>query len=468
MKVPNFSQNTLAAQLNASTVINAIDHSLLTDLKTGARVTDLTHTAVDPSIESGPVIVLSTPPNQAPRLSLVQLKRRMAILYVTDPAAANILGKASDTGMRGLPWLFRQEPSGSQDAAALTGDGTQRMSKISGTALAKASTPGMTTMLRSAVDKTCTTPRGISTCAAHMVAVDEIGAAFGSIPGSAQPGAGTKLVDAMSQLETMPSRWGGTYASRIHFYVAPGVSTAISAGRGARRTLGADGKVHFRDYSAVTSALAKAGGVWLEMYHYPEHGGPRTPFTAEEWRDVPTDMASFLLQKSVAKRNPVDYLHFVLTETAGSDLASSRVCTITPSGSQAPNSNIVIRPGEAAAILNTLPGCKAPVPICVSLAAPAGGSESEITQPGRQRGMVGVTPPGNIFLTGYRTALIIKAPAEFAVVQPTPSGMMCQWQRAQTGSMNARILANGPAAFKVTGTEAEVFSTQFRQFFLVR
>jgi hypothetical protein len=45
--------------------------------------------------------------------------------------------------------------------------------------------------------------------------------------------------------------------------------------------------------------------------------------------------------------------------------------------------------------------------------------------------------------------------------------MACQWQRAQTGDVNLRILMNGPAAFRATGTEAIVFGQLFRQFFIV-
>ena len=58
-------------------------------------------------------------------------------------------------------------------------------------------------------------------------------------------------------------------------------------------------------------------------------------------------------------------------------------------------------------------------------------------------------------------------PPILASIVPGKSGMACQWDRAQAGDVNPRILANGPAAFKVTGTEAEVFGDMFRQFFLV-
>jgi hypothetical protein len=45
---------------------------------------------------------------------------------------------------------------------------------------------------------------------------------------------------------------------------------------------------------------------------------------------------------------------------------------------------------------------------------------------------------------------------------PTPIG-----ERDQTGAANLRILMNGPAAFRATGTEGRVFGALFRQFFIV-
>jgi hypothetical protein len=66
---------------------------------------------------SGLLPVLTSPPSEPPEIVMADVNQRMSILYVTDPGAKAILG--SSTGMRELPWLFRQEPSNSRGEAAL-------------------------------------------------------------------------------------------------------------------------------------------------------------------------------------------------------------------------------------------------------------------------------------------------------------------------------------------------------------
>ena len=81
----------------------------------------------------------------------------------------------------------------------------------------------------------------------------------------------------------------------------------------------------------------------------------------------------------------------------------------------------------------------------------------------------GVTPSVNNVIRGAANQIIPvdSGIQEFPVQQASPSGMACQWQRAQTGDVNLRILMNGPAAYRATGTEAIVFGQLFRQFFIV-
>ena len=238
---------------------------------------------------------------------------RISILYETDPAVQLILGDSQS--MRTLPWLFRQEPSNSGPGAQLASN-DQRMTKISGAALFKRPTAeAMTAMLKAAVDRTCVTPAGVNTCGAHRVGVDEIGTEWGET-GTAggkqtQPG---RLRTTMKNLEAMPYPGGGTYAARVHFYVAPGVSTAIATGLGFNRTQGRDGKDHFRNYAGLMPALRRAGGVWLEMYHYPKGTKKRTPFDATEWSTVPARFASFMRDRGgIATAPPNSLLHFVMT-----------------------------------------------------------------------------------------------------------------------------------------------------------
>lgn len=424
---------------------------------------------------SGYVPILTTPPFEPPEILMPDVQNRMSILYVTDAAATAILGTSE--GMRGLPWLFRQEPSNSGGTAALGDDtakrtGSQRMWKVSGSALAgKPTAEAMAAMLKAAVNRDCVTPAGVNTCGAHLVGVDEIGSAFGTEPG--QPDAGTpgvRLRDAMTMLAKQSFQPGVSYASRIHFYVAPGVTTAISAGLGPARTLGANGKEMRRDYSQVMSAMSRAGGVWLEMYHYPERGKPRQPFTGAEWRDVPTRFAAFLKERTPGSRNPLNYLHFVLSDTPGATPPPEEPCVATPSTGASSNA-LVVDPIERNQILDNLPACPtAPPPPCPVLMPQA--ASNALPLAARLRPRAPSIDNRNIILINNlaRNAFVVpevNSVVKLAVFAPDDSGMTCQWKRAQGGDVNTRILANGPAAFKVTGSEAQVFGEQFRQFFLI-
>lgn len=125
-------------------------------------------------------------------------------------------------------------------------------------------------------------------------------------PNPASPGA--QLAQALALLD-VPSPYGGTWASRVHVYIAPAVSSAIAVGRGPDRNWGRDGKARFRTYRTVMAGLAKAGGVWIEAYHGKTV--PLQPFTAEEWRKAP---AAFTAEYRRAGGDP-SRLHFLITGT---------------------------------------------------------------------------------------------------------------------------------------------------------
>jgi len=406
------------------------------------------------NVISGQALVLTTPPNIKPSFTSATVTNRMSILYATDPSVRDILAGSSQ--MPGLPWLFRQEPSNSGPGARLGVGNSQRMTKLNGARLAKMQSSGeMAMALKEGVDRTCVTPAGINTCPAHLLAVDEIGAAFGREDGKPSPD--RHLRGAMGALAQTRSPWGGSYASRIHFYLAPGVSTAIAAGKGSAHNLGADGKVHWPDYSFVIDAFTTAGGVWLEMYHYPTRGSARTPFTSTEWRTVPMAVAAFMAERGI--EDPLKSLHFVMTETAGNDLVSSGQCLAEHvAGGSKEHAN---RVGASATSID-FPACGPRVNVCISSRA---SNERHSKMPMSR----GVTPPMNNVIIGASKQIIPvdSGIQEFPVQQASPSGMACQWQRAQTGDVNLRILMNGPAAFRATGTEAIVFGQLFRQFFIV-
>ena len=416
---------------------------------------------------AGQVTVLTTPPNINPSFTSATVTNRMSILYATDPSVRDILGDSSQ--MPGLPWLFRQEPSNSGPGAQLGVDNSQRMTKLNGATLAKMPATRMIFALAKGVDRTCVTPAGINTCPAHLLAVDEIGAAFGRDDANSGRPPGADLAVAMDILAKTPSPWGGSYASRIHFYLAPGVSTAIASGRGPAHNRGADGGVLWPDYSSVIGALSRAGGVWLEMYHYPQRGSARTPFTSTEWRTVPTAVAAFMAERLTAQRmrgtDPLQSLHFVMTETAGSDLVSSGQCLAEriASGSKEHANRV----GASATSL-TFPACGPPVNVCISSRA-SNERHSEMLIIGGLGSFPTMTPAMNAIINNADNQIfpVDSGVQEFPVQQASPSGMACQWQRAQTGDVNLRILMNGPAAFRATGTEAIVFGQLFRQFFIV-
>ena len=442
--------------------VAVIEDSTRSDPGPGSVLSDLlsSYTGINSlnnaNLTSGKALVFTTPPNIKPSFTSATVTKRMSILYATDPSVRDILAGSSQ--MPGLPWLFRQEPSNSGPGARLGVDNSQRMTKLNGASLAKMnSSAEMYDALKNGVDRTCVTPAGVNTCPAHLLAVDELGAAFGRVEGKQKwQTPGHLLQVAMGWLARSQSPWGGSYASRIHFYLAPGVSTAIAAGRGPAHNRGADGEVKWPDYSSVIDAFATAGGVWLEMYHYPTRGSARTPFTSTEWRTVPTAVAAFMAERGI--EYPLQSLHFVMTETAGNDLVSSGQCLAERvAGGSKEHAN---RVGASAASID-FPACGPRVNVCISSRA-SNERHSEMS-------IKGVTPSVNNVIRGAANQIIPvdSGIQEFPVQQASPSGMACQWQRAQTGDVNLRILMNGPAAYRATGTEAIVFGQLFRQFFIV-
>jgi len=408
-------------------------------------------TLTDISSAQGSVVVLRTPPRATPVVQVANVTRRASILYATDAGVRDIVGGSEQ--MRTLPWVFRQEPSNS-GAGTMFGSGNrQRMSKVSGRTLATDSSgAAIASHLRDAINATCTTPAGISTCIAHEVAVDEIDSAFGSPVGGVPRLAGRHLMNAMATLAGQASPWGGSYASRVHFYLSPGVATSVTAGLGPNRTLGRDGLLHRLNYRPAFAGMARAGGVWLEMYHFTSGARMPSAFTATEWRGVPASVATFL-RAVRPRRDPLTYLHFVMTETRGAHQAPGPSCAV---------------PGPVPSAGTTgLPACGPLADTCPpspTTSVPPG-PVSDFTQAiaaTRRREIASITAAADRSL-----AVVDAGVAEYVVRQPTPSAMACQWQRAQAISVNARILMNGPAAFRVTGSEAATWGILFRQFFIV-
>jgi hypothetical protein len=171
-------------------------------------------------------------------------------------------------------------------------------------------------------------------------------------------------------------------------------------------------------------------------------------------------MAERLTAKGIRGTDPLNSLHFVMTETAGNDLVGGGICLVERvAGGFQEHAN---RVGKLTMSF-TFPACGRSANVCISSRAKTNERHSEMA--------IGVpTPAMNRIINdadNQISPLDSVVVEEFPVQQVRPSGMACQWQRAQTGDVNMRILMNGPAAFRATGTEATVFGQLFRQFFVV-
>jgi len=395
----------------------------------------------------GVVDVLATPPGELPRRESARVFQRMSLLYETDDGVRKILEGSGP--MQALPWIFRLEPSTSGPGARLGAGNDQRMGKLSGRSLAAEPTSAaMAAMLRTAVDRSCTTPAGVSTCTAHRVTVDEINSRYGGKNG--QPGVvGRRLREAMVSLSRQSTRWGGSYARRVHFALAPGPATSVAAGYGPNRSLGRNGLPIRRNYRDAFAAMAEGGGVWIQMYHYSS-GGDLTGYTPAEWRDVPAGVASFL-RAVRSSRNPLTYVHFILTDTRGDGALPGDPCSMpgVPGGPTDP----------------ALPAC-APVPASCKVLP----WTNRTRFPAYGRPLVVARAKEDNFMARRAADLITSVnPGEPQVIrQPANSPMACQWARAQSGDVNLRLLMNGPSAYRLSGDQATTWGRLFRQFFLVQ
>lgn len=245
-----------------------------------------------------------------------------AVLYDMDAAVREIVDP-QDGGMglgvsRGA---LRQEPSTSglfsdADEAAMIG-------KVTEEDLRGLGADEIAAVLREAIDD----------APGHIVAFDELTpyeadprspfVKGGRIPAPDPSSPGAHLANALISLDT-PSPYGGTWASRVHVYIAPAVTSAMAAGRGPDRNLGRDGKARFRTYRTVMTGLARAGAVWIEAYH--GRTAPLTSFTVAEWRAAP---AAFLAEYRRAGGDP-SRLHLLLTGTDAFPAGRLPASCVTP------------------------------------------------------------------------------------------------------------------------------------------
>ena len=124
----------------------------------------------------------------------------------------------------------------------------------------------------------------------------------------------------MRLLDATPHPDGGSYADRIHLYIAPAFVSSVGLGRGPHRNLGPDGKPHRAAWRGVMPALARAGGIWLEMYHYDQRAVGA--MSARLWREVPRGFSSY------ARRYGADAqrIHFMFSGARRAPAGAPRGC----------------------------------------------------------------------------------------------------------------------------------------------
>lgn len=102
---------------------------------------------------------------------------------------------------------------------------------------------------------------------------------------------GSRFSAAMRILALTPHPAGGSYADRVHVYIAPAFATSVGVGRGPHRHLGPDGKPHRATWRGVMPGVARAGGIWIEMYHFDQRS--LGTMSAALWRQVPQGFLSY-------------------------------------------------------------------------------------------------------------------------------------------------------------------------------
>jgi hypothetical protein len=214
----------------------------------------------------------------------------LTLVYDTSNIVRDLVSPGGQRGLSPERGALRQDPGGGGMFAP--GDNSRyRVAKVSDEDIVSRSAGDIASLLKSQIR------RGRVGATSHLVSIDEIGRPFGEAPPSSprRGGApspvdanspGARFTAAMRILASEESPYGGTWASRVHVYVAPGMSTAIGAGRGPDRNRGRDGKPHRPSWQGVMPGLALTGGVHLQMYN--GKGGSPSPFSAANWRRVPS------------------------------------------------------------------------------------------------------------------------------------------------------------------------------------
>ena len=269
----------------------------------------------------------------------------MIVMYGTAETNRKIIrpGAADALPLDGR--LFVQEPNWSHLFGG-EADRPFRLARVTEDELEAARTaPAMARLLRTGIDQAnCYYAPAWFGCRSRLVFVDEIDYRFAEpapnlntpawrgrtsrsqpkpvfpnyVP-TPRPGQlGYELGQAMAILAATPYPGDGSYAARVHFYIAPGVVSSIGVGRGRFQNLGRDRRPHFRSYEGLRGALQHAGGAWLEMYHFNRASRTRGPFNTYEWSVYPWRFALYVTGPGAAApaRAALARLHFMMSHGA--------------------------------------------------------------------------------------------------------------------------------------------------------
>ena len=274
----------------------------------------------------------------------------MSVVYSDEDSARTIF--AEPNGISPAHGLYRQDPG----VGGVFRDGFDhhRLAKVNGHQLAGMTVAEMVSTLTTAIDGGDDVYGGDS----NIVMVDEIGNKFRdrrakrcykrvSIRGKrtvriacqnrikltkngwklikrkvkspARPGRshpGSRLYRAMKELDAMPfGTEGESYADRVHFYVAPALVTMVGVGRGPHFTFNRKATLNIRPgIRGVAPALARAGGVWLQMYH-----GNGKAVSVKTWRLAAKRFDNYMRRHGGTR----DRVHFMMSQTTGKPRGAS-------------------------------------------------------------------------------------------------------------------------------------------------
>lgn len=248
----------------------------------------------------------------------------LGAIPATAPAALSILDDADapvrqivqpsdgSVGIDGPRGALRQEPSVGHLFGGAA-DARFRIGRIEAASLVTLPAKTIAARLRNQIDRGCVIGGRNYGCSSRMVVVYGVDARFAD-----RGTLGARFTAAMKLLQR-PAPGGGTYAGRVHVMLAPSAIRQIAVGRGLDQNLDRAGTATLPRWRTVMPGLARAGGLWLQMY---PHDRRATPLSAGEWSTSLRDVTSLYLRAG----GRTDRLHIMFTRAAKRPVGAPRSC----------------------------------------------------------------------------------------------------------------------------------------------